>query len=50
MCGRYRLDYIPLLIVNHATGELAYIFSLKKRHPKGGNRFCTTVYTICAEP
>jgi hypothetical protein len=44
--GKYRLDYVPMLVENFSNGDLAYIFSLKK-HPKGGNRFCTMAYAMC---
>jgi hypothetical protein len=41
-----RFHVIPFNICNYASGESAYIYTVKNRYPKGGNRLCTTLYHI----
>jgi hypothetical protein len=41
-----RFHVIPFNICNYASGESAYIYTIKNRYPKGGNRLCTTLYHI----
>jgi hypothetical protein len=39
-----RLPIIPFNITNYTSGETAYVYTLKGRYPKGGNRLCTVLY------
>ena len=38
------MDFIPWLVNDHARSKLTYVYSLKGKHKKGGNRFCTMMY------
>ena len=40
----HKLPFIPSLVHDVNTNKKVYLYSLKGRHKKGGNRFCTTMY------
>ena len=44
--GGSRLRVIPFVLTNHATGRNHYIYSVKGRYKKGGNRMCTTLHSV----
>ena len=39
-----RFHVVPFNICNYATGENAYVYTVKGRYLKGGNRLCTVLY------
>jgi hypothetical protein len=39
-----RFKIIPFNICNYASGENAYVYTVKGRYLKGGNRLCSTLY------
>ena len=41
-----RLHFVPFHILDYAEGDQAYIYTVKGRYSKGGNRLCTTLYHV----
>jgi len=41
-----KFHVIPFNICNYASGENAYVYTVKGRYTKGGNRLCTVLYHI----
>lgn len=39
-----RFHVIPFNICNYASGESVYVYTVKNRYKKGGNRLCTVIY------
>jgi hypothetical protein len=39
-----RLNVTPFNICNYASGESAYVYTVKNRYKKGGNALCTVLY------
>lgn len=39
-----RFHVIPFNICNYASGESAYVYTVKNRYKKGANRLCTVIY------
>jgi hypothetical protein len=41
-----KLAFIPWLVTDHARGRTEYVYTLKGKFKKGGNRFCTMMYHV----
>jgi len=41
-----RVDFIPWLVCDHARAKMTYVYTLKNKFKKGGNRFCTMMYHV----
>jgi hypothetical protein len=41
-----RVHFVPFLFENYATDEQVYVYSLKGKYKKGGNRWATTMHSI----
>jgi len=39
-----RVKVVPFNITNHSTGENTYIYMVKERYKKGGNRLCSILW------
>jgi hypothetical protein len=45
--GHIRVNVIPFNIEDHGAQENTYIYMVKNRFRKGGNRLCTTLHAAC---
>ena len=41
-----RLKFVPFHVMDYAEGDQAYVYTVKGRYHKGGNRLCTTLYHV----
>lgn len=44
--SNYKVRLVPFNLTNHGTGENIYVYHVKDRWSKGGDRLCTILYNV----